>query len=230
MTGEPRARLAASLWLLNPLVMNVSTRGSAESVVVAVVLLAIHLYHQQVFLLAGLALGTAIHLKIYPVPVPVLPTVVFLPSVQVIFCLALYCPLSLKSGPWSLLDITTARLRLLLGTVFSLSLLTLIFYALYDWEFLEHTYLYHITRSLKVLCVLRQFLILNVCRKDIRHNFSVYFYLLYLTVEYDDAGLNLLTFLPQLVLLAAFTYKFRHIHQVLSKLKIILSYVRYEFR
>jgi len=180
MTGEPRARLAASLWLLNPLVMNVSTRGSAESVVVAVVLLAIHLYHQQVFLLAGLALGTAIHLKIYPV----------------IFCLALYCPLSLKSGPWSLLDITTARLRLLLGTVFSLSLLTLIFYALYDWEFLEHTYLYHITR------------------KDIRHNFSVYFYLLYLTVEYDDAGLNLLTFLPQLVLLAAFTYKFRHIHQV----------------
>ena len=67
VTGEPRARLAASLWLLNPLVMNVSTRGSAESVVVAVVLLAIHLYHQRVFLLAGLALGTAIHLKIYPV-------------------------------------------------------------------------------------------------------------------------------------------------------------------
>merc|ERR1712025_33301 len=82
------------------------------------------------------------------------------------------------------------------GTVFSLSLLTLIFYALYDWEFLEHTYLYHITR------------------KDIRHNFSVYFYMLYLTVEYDDLGLNLITFLPQVILLLVIAVRFNRIHDV----------------
>merc|ERR1712025_1068711 len=83
------------------------------------------------------------------------------------------------------------------GTVFSLSLLTLIFYALYDWEFLEHTYLYHITR------------------KDIRHNFSVYFYMLYLTVEYDDLGLNLITFLPQVILLLVIAVRFNRIHDVI---------------
>ena len=35
----------------------------------------------------------------------------------------------------------------------------------------------------------------------------VYFYMLYLTVEYDDVGLNILTFLPQLILILALTYR-----------------------
>ena len=91
--SESASRLAACSWLHNPLVMNVSTRGSAESVIVALVLLTIHLYQQKVFLLTGLVYGLAIHLKIYPL----------------IFCLSLYVPLTQKSGLASLFDVNVAR-------------------------------------------------------------------------------------------------------------------------
>ena len=161
--------------------MNVSTRGSAESVIVALVLLTIHLYQQKVFILTGMVYGLAIHLKIYPI----------------IYCLTLYIPLTNKTGLRSLLDINVARLRLVVSTVLTLSLLTWLCYNMYGEDFLQHAYLHHITR------------------KDIRHNFSVYFYLLYLTVEYDDAGLNLVTFLPQLILLVVITAKFNRIHDVI---------------
>jgi len=177
---ENRARLASCMWLYNPLVMNVSTRGSAESVIVALVLLTIHLYQQKVFILTGLMYGLAIHMKIYPI----------------IYCLSLYLPLTNETGWRSLFQVTTPRLRLVTSTLVSLIILTLTFYHLYGDEFLEHTYLYHITR------------------KDIRHNFSVYFYLLYLTVEYDDIGLNLVTFLPQVILLLVVSFRFTRLHDV----------------
>ena len=50
LTKESTARFCACAWLHNPLVMNVSTRGSAESVIVALVLLTIHLYQQVRFM------------------------------------------------------------------------------------------------------------------------------------------------------------------------------------
>jgi len=178
--SESVSRLAACTWLHNPLVMNVSTRGSAESVIVALVLLTIHLYQQKVFLLTGLVYGLAIHLKIYPL----------------IFCLSLYVPLTQKAGLASLFDVNVARIRLVSGTIFSLLMLTLLCHHLYGWQFIEETYLYHITR------------------KDSRHNFSVYFYMLYLTVGDDDIGLNVLTFLPQVVLLLLLTYKYSSIYEV----------------
>ena len=85
---ENRARLASCMWLYNPLVMNVSTRGSAESVIVALVLLTIHLYQQKVFILTGLMYGLAIHMKIYPI----------------IYCLSLYLPLTNETGMALLVD------------------------------------------------------------------------------------------------------------------------------
>lgn len=41
-----------------------------------------------------------------------------------------------------------------------------------------------------------------------RHNFSAYFYMLYLTVEEEDIGISLLTFVPQMLLLLALAKKF----------------------
>ena len=114
----------------------------------------------------------------------------------IIFCLSLYIPLTNLKNIRSLLDINIARVRLVISTVLTLTFLTCLFYQIYGWEFIENTYLYHVTR------------------KDTRHNFSVYFYLLYLTVEYDDIGLNLTTFLPQLVLLLLITYKFSNIYDL----------------
>ena len=47
------SRLPALLWLYNPLVFMVSSRGNAESVTVCLILLTLHLFRERVFVLAG---------------------------------------------------------------------------------------------------------------------------------------------------------------------------------
>jgi len=177
---EGMARLASAAWLVNPLVCTISSRGSAESLIVALVLLTIYFYNEKLYVLCGIFYGLAIHMKIYPL----------------MYCLALYNPLTDKSGVLSLFHLSKPRLRLVLSTVMTLVFLTLLFFSMYGEPFINESYIYHVSR------------------KDIRHNFSVYFYMLYLTVEFDDIGLNLLTFLPQVLLVLAITYRFNNIYEL----------------
>lgn len=178
--GEKWAQRSAFLWLYNPLVMAVSSRGNADSIVVALVLATLNLYRERVFFLTGIALGLAVHFKLYPA----------------IYALAMFTALTEKKGWRGFLEINSARFRLVLGTSLTLGLLTAICYGMYGWEFVDEAYVHHLTR------------------KDTRHNFSVYFYMLYLTVEDDDVGLNVVTFLPQLVLLLALAKKFGNFHDM----------------
>lgn len=56
----------ASIWLLNPMVANISTRGSSEGLVVVIVVALLWTALQKRTMLAGCLLGFGVHFKIYP--------------------------------------------------------------------------------------------------------------------------------------------------------------------
>lgn len=85
------------------------------------------------------------------------------------------------------------QIQLVFGCLLSLCGLIALFYHLYGYKFLYETYIYH-------------FLV----RQDTRHNFSLYFYLQYLTAAVKNIGLwqKVLIALPQLILIVVFSFRY----------------------
>ncbi|KAL3858975.1 hypothetical protein ACJMK2_009219 [Sinanodonta woodiana] len=190
-TVSKRQCIAAScLWLFNPLPMTVSSRGNAESIMTALIITCLLMLQNGRVLLAGCIYSLSIHFKIYPV-VYGLPIYFYLGDRPVIK------KFNRTSGTTDMTDLLRIILPNKNQTVFvfsagfTLAVFTGYYYYRYGWDFLYHTYLYHIVR------------------KDIRHNFSVYFYMLYLTTEINNSIiLGLLCFLPQVLLHVVFSFKF----------------------
>lgn len=56
----------ASIWLLNPMVAQISTRGSSEGLLIVMIIAMLWAALQRQNVLAGCLLGLAVHFKIYP--------------------------------------------------------------------------------------------------------------------------------------------------------------------
>ena len=69
--------LAVSTILWNPLLINLSTRGSADGLVVVLVLATVYALVRRRFWWAAIAYGLAVHVKIYPI-IHALPLVLFM--------------------------------------------------------------------------------------------------------------------------------------------------------
>lgn len=61
-----RALKFASIWLLNPMVATISTRGSSEGLLCVIVVALLWAVMHRHIKLAGVLLGLAVHFKIYP--------------------------------------------------------------------------------------------------------------------------------------------------------------------
>lgn len=132
-----------SLWLLNPMVITISTRGSSESVL-TVLILALVYYLRDHPNISAVFLGLLIHFKIYPV--------IYLPA----FMLHLV-PHNKPFVNWPVARwVNVKNLVYLAITVFTVAGANAVMYHIYGHEFLQHSYLYHLSRL------------------DHRHNFSVY--------------------------------------------------------
>jgi len=162
---------SALLWLYNPFVIGISTRGSNESLVIVLVLAVLYAHTCRRVLWMGVMLGIAIHVKIYPI----------------IFALPLYLGIEDNSSIFSnLSSVSRRKLTFVLSCICTFTALTYSCYHFYGWNYIEESFLYHVSRV------------------DTRHNFSVYFYLLYLLTNVPCRGLGLLTLTPQLLAVAVY--------------------------
>ena len=229
------AGYAMALYLCNPLMMNVATRGSADGLVVVLVLGTLLCLLKRQLVLGAVLFGLSVHVKIYPIvyalplvmvmdeayapadfkqrklPVPASSGLIGQTSATLRWLAGRYCTPSawrlqgqegtaedstknteeievFQVWQWpdcalaAFLALLTPR-RLLFGLLSGGVFvgLTVFFYALYGWEFLYESLLHHFVRA------------------DNRHNFSVYFYDLYLKYDMPAArtSAGLLAFLPQ---------------------------------
>ncbi|OAX77162.1 hypothetical protein ACJ72_08542, partial [Emergomyces africanus] len=162
----PRALKYASIWLLNPMVATISTRGSSEGLLGVMVIALLWAVLEKRIALAGALLGVGVHFKIYP----------FIYAPSIIWLLGedgsqvkekakgssdYYSLPSVINRLLSFLN--PPRIVLTLTSLSVFSALNLSMYAIYGLPFMQHTYLHHLTRV------------------DHRHNFSPYNMLLYLS-------------------------------------------------
>ncbi|CAO3694745.1 unnamed protein product [Umbelopsis ramanniana] len=227
-----RALLYTSLWLLNPMVANISTRGNCESILGCLVLGTMYLLLIRHFYAACACFGLAVHLKIYPVvyaaPLLVLldekyglpinwPNMLWTYERLRVQVLRLYLDDDEKADDvlaeddndrldnlvdkssrvlsralrHGLMFLSPTRVTFAVVSAAVFFALGGLMYSMYEDQFLTNTYFYHVTR------------------KDHRHNFSVWFYHIYLTFESGEAHiLSLLTFFPQMILVMASGFAF----------------------
>ncbi|CAF9928529.1 MAG: hypothetical protein GOMPHAMPRED_005156 [Gomphillus americanus] len=149
---EDRALKFAGVWLLNPMVATISTRGSSEGLLGLLVVALLWAAMGRHAVLSGFLLGLSVHVKIYPF--------IYAPSLLLFF----------ESGPApsgaSLFRkvktfVNGDRITLALFSWITFAGLNAVMFLIYGREFVQHTFLHHLTRI------------------DHRHNFSPYNILLY---------------------------------------------------
>lgn len=182
---DERALKLASIWLLNPMVATISTRGSSEGLLGVFVTALLWAVLARKIAIAGFLLGFAVHFKIYP----------FIYASSIVWWLDERNPKSTKTPTSSytkqILDfLTPQRIALAVYSLITFAALNIVMYAMYGYPFLEHSYFYHLIRI------------------DHRHNFSPYNTLLYLKssphATSSSFELERLAFVPQLLLSAVF--------------------------
>lgn len=180
----PRARRFAAIWLLNPMVATISTRGSSEGLLAVMVVALLWAVLARRVALAALLLGAGVHFKIYPFIYA--PAIVWWMDDERMARRSKERKAAPSPVEAALSFLTPDRLKLAVLSLSTFAGLNLTMYALYGHPFLVHTYLHHVTRI------------------DHRHNFSPYNVLLYLASASADSaggvGIESVAFLPQLFL------------------------------
>ena len=170
----------ASVWLLNPMVANISTRGSSEGLLCVLVMALLWSFTSYRIILSGVLLGLSVHFKIYP----------FVYGISLLYAMEPTTSAPSTALPSRFLyQLTKARLTLFIISLLTFTALNTLMYYIYGPSFVQHTFTHHLTRI------------------DHRHNFSPWNTLLYLssasclpTTSILPIKPESLAFLPQLLL------------------------------
>ncbi|GAA5999267.1 glycosylphosphatidylinositol-alpha 1,4 mannosyltransferase I [Rhodotorula paludigena] len=128
-TATYAGRAVAAIWLLNPIIANISTRGSSEAIIGAVVVSVLSLAKQQRWDTAAALFGLAVHVKIFP----------FLYGSSLLAALA-----GGGRRDWRQSLARIVRFGLISFTCFMT--LNIGLYLLFGEPFLRETFLYHLSR------------------------------------------------------------------------------------
>ncbi|KZS88445.1 glycosyltransferase family 50 protein [Sistotremastrum niveocremeum HHB9708] len=165
----------SALHLFNPLIFSISTRGSSESILGALVILTLYYASRGKWDAAAILLGASVHWKIYPF----------------IYGASFLTVLGEGRHDWAIKQ----RIRFTAISFGTFVALGGAMYLIWGYPFLEHTYIYHLSR------------------KDYRHNFSPYFYPIYLgwdkpAFKWSVTANPFMSFLPQMALCLVSGVKF----------------------
>ncbi|PTB68789.1 glycosyltransferase family 50 protein [Trichoderma citrinoviride] len=177
MSAE-RAGAFAAIWLWNPMVATISTRGSSEGLLGVLTMALLWAVEGRRIGVAGVVLGLSVHFKIYPFIYA--PAIIWWMDDEHLGKKASKPPAS-SFAEAVLRFVSPERIKLTLISLSTFMGLNALMYYIYGTPFLTHSYLHHVTRI------------------DHRHNFSPYNIYLYLASA-NPSSSSLHAFLPQLLL------------------------------
>ncbi|ORY86316.1 PIG-M-domain-containing protein [Protomyces lactucae-debilis] len=122
----------AAIWLLNPMVAVISTRGNCEALLGAMAVGLLYAVEVGQIALAGVILGAAVHFKVYPI----------------LYAPAVVWHLETPGHSTSLLSfINRKRVTFAFWSALTFLALSASMFSMYGWPFVEHTFAYHVSRS-----------------------------------------------------------------------------------
>ncbi|KAL7275361.1 GPI mannosyltransferase 1 [Rhizina undulata] len=178
---ERRALKFASIWLLNPMVATISTRGSSEGLLGVMVVALLWASMGKRVWLSGVLLGLVVHFKLYPV--------IYAPAIVWWMGSDREDKKEKNLVQKALGFFTLERIVFALVALATFFGLNFVMYKTYGTPFIQETYLHHLSRV------------------DHRHNFSPYNILLYLVSSptgHSSFPYASIPFLPQLLISGVF--------------------------
>ncbi|KAK6127174.1 hypothetical protein DH2020_039085 [Rehmannia glutinosa] len=206
---EKLGTYSTMVWLFNPFTFTIGTRGNCEPIVCSMILWILMCLMNDRLLQAAFWYGLVVHLRIYPI-IYALPIILILDPRHfhsgkkpvLVDWSSRTSNSSLGASDskitsshyiWNFFTSIITWRRVTFGIISGSTffILTGLCFYLYGWDFLHEALLYHLTRT------------------DPRHNFSVYFYHIYIHYEREFSILEkLIAFLPQFIVQLVLIFRF----------------------
>lgn len=188
-----------TLWIINPFVIVISLRGNADCIPSLLVMLTLFFIYKKKIIFAAFFYGLSVSFKIYPI-IYALPVMLYLnpnylkkERIRDLILGKGQRTFVLKNGIRNILllpfrflleafKLNWDQLYFFLISFATFVILNIVFYIKYGYQFLFEAYLYHLVRT------------------DHRHNFSIFFYMMYLSTGKKSIIISLITFFPQMLL------------------------------
>jgi phosphatidylinositol glycan class M len=187
-------------YLYNPIIIVICTRGSADCIITFLVVLSLLLLEEKYYFLSAFVYGFSVHFKIYPI--------IYAPAIYLYLINKIYNNNNNNNNNNKNNNKNNSKLKIIIQKIYSPIFLviknifkyySLIYILISSFTFLILLLIFYKLIGYKFLY---EYLLYHIIRKDHRHNYSMFYYLIYLTYNSKlSKFLSLITFFPQIILI-----------------------------